>query len=141
MRAVVQRVLDADVKVNGNIVGQINKGLLVFLGVGEDDDNTDLEYMVDKILGLRIFEDDNGKMNLSLMDTHGEILIVSQFTLYGDVRKGKRPSFSTSAHPKIAENMYNEFIEKCKEKGLKTEVGVLEPIWKLGLQMMDLLLY
>jgi D-tyrosyl-tRNA(Tyr) deacylase len=133
MRAVVQRVLDADVKVNGNIVGQINKGLLVFLGVGEDDDNTDLEYMVDKILGLRIFEDDNGKMNLSLMDTHGEILIVSQFTLYGDVRKGKRPSFSTSAHPKIAENMYNEFIEKCKEKGLKTEVGVFGAHMEVGL--------
>lgn len=124
MRAVVQRVSEANVKVDGNIVGEIDKGLLVFLGVGEDDNNDDLEYMVGKILGLRIFEDENGKMNLSLEDIHGELLIVSQFTLYGDVRKGRRPSFSTSADPKIAENIYEQFIKKCKEKGIKTEKGI-----------------
>ncbi|NLJ98769.1 MAG: D-tyrosyl-tRNA(Tyr) deacylase [Tissierellia bacterium] len=124
MRAVVQRVSEANVKVDGNIVGEIDKGLLVFLGVGEEDNNDDLEYMVGKILGLRIFEDENGKMNLSLEDIQGELLIVSQFTLYGDVRKGRRPSFSTSADPKIAENMYEQFIKKCKEKGIKTEKGI-----------------
>lgn len=133
MRAVVQRVLEANVKVDGNIVGEINKGILVFLGVGEDDNNNDLEYMVEKILGLRIFEDENGKMNLSLMDVRGEILIISQFTLYGDVRKGKRPSFTSSAHPEIAENMYNQFIEKCREKGLKVEEGIFGADMKVGL--------
>lgn len=133
MRAVVQRVLEANVKVDGNIVGEINKGILVFLGVGEDDNNNDLEYMVEKILGLRIFEDENGKMNLSLMDVRGEILIISQFTLYGDVRKGKRPSFTSSAHPEIAENMYNQFIGKCREKGLKVEEGIFGADMKVGL--------
>jgi D-tyrosyl-tRNA(Tyr) deacylase len=133
MRAVVQRVLEANVKVDGNIVGEINKGILVFLGVGEHDNNNDLEYMVEKILGLRIFEDENGKMNLSLMDVRGEILIISQFTLYGDVRKGKRPSFTSSAHPEIAENMYNQFIEKCREKGLKVEEGIFGADMKVGL--------
>lgn len=124
MRAVVQRVSKANVKVNENIVGEINKGLLVFLGVGQEDEYNDLDYMIDKILGLRIFEDDNGKMNLSVEDVKGEVLIVSQFTLYGDVRKGKRPSFTSSAHPEIAEKMYEEFIVKCREKGIKTETGV-----------------
>ena len=133
MRAVVQRVLEANVKVKQDIVGEINKGLLVFLGVGEGDDNNDLEYMVEKILGLRIFEDENGKMNLSLLDVSGEILIVSQFTLYGDVRRGKRPSFTSSAHPEIAENIYNQFIQRCKEKGLKTEKGVFGADMKVGL--------
>lgn len=134
MRAVVQRVSESKVKVKGNIVGEINKGLLVFLGVGEDDNSGDLEYMVDKILGLRIFEDDQGKMNLSLLDIKGEILVVSQFTLYGDVRKGRRPSFSTSASPEIAENIYNEFIGKCKEKGIKTEKGIFGENMEVGLK-------
>ena len=124
MRAVVQRVSEASVKVEGNIVGEIDKGLLVLLGVGEEDNDKDLEYMVDKILGLRIFGDDNGKMNLSLLDIGGEILVVSQFTLYGDVRKGKRPSFSTSAHPDKAEKIYNQFVERCKDKGIRTEKGI-----------------
>lgn len=133
MRAVVQRVLEANVKVKGDIVGEINKGLLVFLGVGEEDDDNDLKYMVEKILGLRIFEDENRKMNLSLMDVGGEILIISQFTLYGDVRRGKRPSFTSSAHPEVAENMYNQFIQRCREKGLKTEKGVFGADMKVGL--------
>lgn len=133
MRAVVQRVSQASVKVEGKIVGEIKKGLLVLLGIGQNDDNKDLEYLVEKILGLRIFEDDNEKMNLSLMDVNGEILIVSQFTLYGDVRKGKRPSFTSSAHPKVAENMYNQFIEKCKGKGVGTEKGIFGANMEVGL--------
>lgn len=124
MRAVVQRVDYANVEVEGEIVGEIQKGLLVFLGVGEGDSPKDMEYMVDKILGLRIFEDDLGKMNLSLRDINGEILVVSQFTLYGDVRRGKRPSFSSSAKPDMAENLYEEFIKACKEQGIKTQNGV-----------------
>lgn len=124
MRAVVQRVDYANVEVEGKVVGEIQKGLLVFLGVGEGDSPKDMEYMVDKILGLRIFEDDLGKMNLSLRDINGEILVVSQFTLYGDVRRGKRPSFSSSAKPDMAENLYEEFIKACKEQGIKTQNGV-----------------
>lgn len=124
MRAVVQRVDYSSVKVDGKIVGEIDKGLLVFLGIGEKDNTNDLEYMVDKILGLRIFEDDLGKMNLSLKDINGEILVVSQFTLYGDVRRGKRPSFTESAKPELGERFYEEFIGKCKDEGIKTETGV-----------------
>lgn len=133
MRAVIQKVSDANVKVDGSTVGKIGKGLLIFLGIGEDDDSDDLEYMVRKILGLRIFYDDSGKMNLSLEDIHGELLIVSQFTLYGDVRKGRRPSFSTSAKPEIAENMYEEFIKRCKERGIKTEKGIFGADMAVGI--------
>lgn len=133
MRAVIQKVSDANVKVDGSTVGKIGKGLLIFLGIGEDDDSDDLENMVRKILGLRIFYDDSGKMNLSLEDIHGELLIVSQFTLYGDVRKGRRPSFSTSAKPEIAENMYEEFIKRCKERGIKTEKGIFGADMAVGI--------
>lgn len=124
MRAVVQRVSHASVSVDNNVVGKIGEGLLVLLGIGGEDEQSDLDYMVDKILGLRIFQDEKDKMNLSLLDTEGEILIVSQFTLYGDVRKGKRPSFTSSASPDKAERMYNDFIEKCKDKGIVTSSGV-----------------
>lgn len=124
MRAVVQRVSEGKVTVEQEVVGIINKGLLVLLGVGEEDDDKDLDYMVDKVTGLRIFEDENGKMNLSVKDIGGELLVVSQFTLYGDVRKGKRPSFTSSAHPSIAKEYYKKFISKCKEKGIKTEQGI-----------------
>lgn len=123
MRAVVQRVKRASVEVEEEIIGEIGKGLLVLLGVGEDDTNEDIDYMVNKILGLRIFEDNNGKMNLSLMDIKGEILVISQFTLYGDVRKGRRPSFTDSAKPEKAEKIYEEFISKCKEEGILVESG------------------
>lgn len=133
MRAVVQRVLNANVKVDGEIVGEIENGLLVFLGIGADDDNKDLDYMVEKILGLRIFEDENHKMNLSLLDIKGEILIISQFTLYGDVRKGKRPSFTNSCQPDIAENIYNQFVTKCEDKGIRTEKGIFGADMKVEL--------
>lgn len=123
MRAVVQRVTEATVVVEENIIGSIGNGLLVLLGVGEDDDEKDLNYLVDKVVGLRIFEDENDKMNLSLTDIGGELLVVSQFTLYGDARKGKRPSFSTSAKPDIGNKYYEEFIAKTKELGIKTETG------------------
>ncbi|WP_313757113.1 D-aminoacyl-tRNA deacylase [Tissierella sp.] len=133
MRAVVQRVSEAAVKVDNKVVGEIGKGLLVFLGIGEGDTEKDLEYLVDKVLGLRIFQDENDKMNLSLLDINGELLVISQFTLYGDVRKGKRPSFTDSAHPDIAERMYLEFIDKCKTKEIKTEKGIFGADMKVSL--------
>lgn len=124
MRAVVQRVSEASVEVDNDVVGKIGKGLVVLLGIGENDNQKDLEYLVDKVLGLRIFQDANDKMNFSVLDLKGEILIISQFTLYGDVRKGKRPSFTDSAHPDIAEKLYLEFISKCIDSGIKTEKGI-----------------
>lgn len=124
MRAVVQRVKNASVCVDNSIVGNISAGLLVFLGVGEDDNESDISYLVDKIIGLRIFQDDNDKMNLSVLDISGEILIISQFTLYGDVRKGKRPSFSKSAHPDVGKALYEEFINRAKTTGIKVETGI-----------------
>jgi D-tyrosyl-tRNA(Tyr) deacylase len=110
MRAVVQRVLHADVTVSGKTTGTIEKGLMVLLGVGEGDTEKDAEYMAEKVCGLRIFEDADDKMNLSVQDVGGDILAVSQFTLYGDVRKGKRPSFSTAARPEEANRLYRYFI-------------------------------
>ena len=124
MRAVVQRVTEASVKVDENIVGKINEGLMVLLGVGNDDNEKDLDYLVEKVLGLRIFQDENDKMNLSLLDVKGELLVVSQFTLYGDVRKGKRPSFSTSASSEIGNKYYEEFINKTRALGVRTETGI-----------------
>lgn len=124
MRAVVQRVKEASVKVDSKVVGKIDKGLLVFLGVGKGDDSKDIEYMVNKIVGLRIFQDKDNRMNLSLEDIGGEILIVSQFTLYGDVRKGRRPSFTKSAHPDIGERLYEEFIDMVKSREIKVEKGI-----------------
>ena len=124
MRAVVQRVSKASVTVENEIVGEIHKGLMVLLGVGKEDTEKDLDYLIEKTLGLRIFEDENGKMNLSLLDIEGELLVVSQFTLYGDARKGKRPSFTDSGDPKVGEEMYLQFIEKAKSKGLKVEKGI-----------------
>lgn len=124
MRAVVQRVKEAKVVVEGEVVGSINKGLLVFLGVGGEDTDQDLDYLVDKVLGLRIFQDDKDKMNLSLLDVEGDLLVVSQFTLYGDVRKGKRPSFIDSAHPDIGKIYYEGFVKKAKDEGIKVETGI-----------------
>lgn len=124
MRAVVQRVKEASCKVDEKIVGKIEKGILLFLGIGKGDEDKDLKYLVDKVLGLRIFSDDEGKMNLSLEDVEGEILIISQFTLYGDVRKGKRPSFSNSSSPEIGEAYYKQFIEEVRSRGIKAETGV-----------------
>lgn len=124
MRAVVQRVDRASVTVDGSVTGSVKKGLLVLLGVAEGDTDKDLIYIVDKVTGLRIFEDENEKMNLSVQDVGGEILAVSQFTLCGDCRKGKRPSFDKAAKPDIANDYYERFVAACREKGIHVETGV-----------------
>ena len=123
MRAVVQRVSSSKVTVDGEVTGEINKGLLVLLGVTHEDTSKDVDYIIDKVLNLRIFEDENEKMNLSLKDVGGELLVVSQFTLYGDCRKGRRPSFSTAARPELATKLYEEFIEKSRKEGIVTQTG------------------
>lgn len=126
MRCVVQRVTRACVRVNGETVGKIGKGLLILWGVGDKDGSSDLQWMVDKVVGLRIFEDEEGKMNRSVLDVGGEILMVSQFTLYGDCRKGKRPSFSTAAPPEEAKALFEQAVEKVREHGIHVETGVFQ---------------
>lgn len=123
MRGVVQRVKCAQVSVDNNIIGKINHGILLFLGVEDTDDEKDLEYMCDKVPNLRIFEDEDGKMNKSLTDVQGSLLVISQFTLLGDARKGRRPSFTQAAVPSKAIPMYESFISKMKEKNIITESG------------------
>ena len=126
MRAVVQRVKEADVSVDNQITGSINKGLMVLLGVEEGDTEADAVYMADKITGLRVFEDEEGKMNLSVKDVGGDVLAVSQFTLLGDVRKGKRPSFSKAARPDEANRLNRHFIDLVEERDVKTQEGVFQ---------------
>ncbi len=126
MRAVVQRVVESKVTVGGSITGEIKKGLMVLLGVGQEDSHQDIEYLVEKIINLRIFEDNNGKMNLSLLDTGGELLVVSQFTLYGDCRKGRRPSYDKAARPENAKILYQTFVERCKSYGVNTQTGIFQ---------------
>ena len=133
MRAVVQRVDKADVTVDGQVTGSVQKGLLVLLGVAEGDTEKDLQYMVDKVVGLRIFEDEDDKMNLSVKDVGGELLVVSQFTLCGDVRKGKRPSFDKAAKPELANAYYEKFVEMCRAQGLYVETGVFRAHMLVGL--------
>jgi D-aminoacyl-tRNA deacylase len=123
MRAVIQRVSSATVTVDGVILGQIDQGLLVFLGIHPDDTTTEIGWMAEKIANLRIFEDDKGAMNLSLFDIGKEMLIVSQFTLYGDCRKGRRPGFSGAAPPDIAEPLYLQFIGRVQQMGIRTAAG------------------
>ena len=123
MRAVVQRVSRATVKVGGEVAGEIGLGLLVLLGVTQDDVETDAAYLAEKISGLRIFEDPDGKMNLAAADVGGAVLAVSQFTLYGDVRRGKRPSFDAAARPEQARQLYEVFVRKIRETGLRCETG------------------
>lgn len=115
MRAVVQRVSHCSVTVDGEISGKINAGLLVLLGVAPEDSQKDLDYILDKVLNMRIFCDENDKMNLSVQDINGDIMAVSQFTLYGDVRKGRRPSFSTSASADVAKKWYEQFVETLRK--------------------------
>lgn len=133
MRGVVQRVKRAGVTVDGELVGRIDKGLLVFLGVGNEDGEKDIQYLADKIMNLRIFEDSDGKMNESLLDQKGELLIVSQFTLYGDCRRGKRPSFDKAARPKDAEMLYERFVEYCKGFEIKVETGKFQAMMDVEL--------
>ncbi len=124
MRAVIQRVKNAQVSVENNIEGKIDYGLLVYLAIGDEDTDKDLEYLLEKIVNLRIFQDEDDKMNLSVKDIEGQILIISQFTLYGDVRKGRRPNFMKSAEPTMAKKMYEEFIERIKKENIVVESGV-----------------
>ena len=123
MRAVVQRVSRASVSVDGKIIGLIGRGILVLLGVSENDTEKDSDYILQKILNLRIFEDEQDKMNLSLLDAAGELLVVSQFTLYGDARKGRRPSFIEAAAPSKANRLYEYFVENARKQVTKVETG------------------
>ncbi len=123
MRAIIQKVSRAKVTVGGETVGEIGKGILVLLGVAESDSEKEAVYLLDKTLNLRIFEDTDGKMNLSLLDTKGELLVVSQFTLYGDARKGRRPSFIRAAAPNEANRLYEFYVEAAREQIRKVETG------------------
>jgi D-tyrosyl-tRNA(Tyr) deacylase len=131
MRAVVQRVKEARVEVSDSQVSGINAGLLVYLGVQQTDELADVEYMCDKIAGLRVFEDPAGKMNLSIQEVGGSLLLVSQFTLYGDCRKGKRPSFSEAAPPEKARMLYELLTAKCRERGIAVETGIFREMMKV----------
>ena len=133
MRAVVQRVSRSQVSVNGEITGQIGPGLLVLLGVGRDDTETDAIYLAEKICGLRVFEDAQGKMNRSVQDVGGSVLAVSQFTLYGDVRRGKRPSFDAAALPEKARQLYEFLVEQIRAAGLRCETGRFQEMMKVEL--------
>lgn len=123
MRVVLQRAKNASVAVDGNIVGNIDYGVVLLVGITHDDHEEDAAYLADKIVNLRIFEDEEGKMNRSLLDVEGKILSVSQFTLYGDTRKGRRPSFINAAKPDKAEPLYNQFNQFLREKGVVVETG------------------
>ena len=133
MRLLVQRVLNSNVKVDGKITGEINKGYMVLLGVTHDDDTEKADYLVKKLINLRVFEDENGKMNLNINQIGGELLIISQFTLYGNTKDGNRPSFTEAAKPEKAEELYNYFVEQCKKEGIKTETGIFGADMKVSL--------
>lgn len=133
LRAVIQRVLSASVVVDGQTVGAIDQGLLVLLAVGQGDDHADLDYMVGKVSGLRVFEDAEGKMNLSVQEIQGSVLVVSQFTLYGDVRRGKRPSFTDAAPPAVADQLYQEFCGSLIDLGIPVQRGVFQADMKVSL--------
>ena len=133
MRAVVQRVSRASVRVGEEITGEIGAGLLVLLGVTQEDVEADADYLAEKITGLRIFEDDAGKMNLSVTDTGGAVLAVSQFTLFGDVRRGKRPSFAAAARPERARELYEYFVGRIRALGLRCEVGRFQAMMEVEL--------
>ncbi len=133
MRAVVQRVSHASVKVDGELTGEIAKGLLVLLGVAQDDSEADADYLAEKICGLRIFEDEAGKMNLGVADVGGAVLAVSQFTLFGDVRRGKRPSFDAAARPEQAKALYEYFVERIRASGLRCETGRFQEMMEVEL--------
>ncbi len=133
MRAVVQRVSRASVRVQGELLGEIGIGLLVLLGVGQEDGEADADYLAEKVAGLRIFEDDGGKMNLSVTEAGGAVLAVSQFTLFGDVRRGKRPSFDAAARPELARELYEYFVERIRGMGLRCETGRFQAMMEVEL--------
>ena len=133
MRAVVQRVKSASVKVAGELVSEIGAGVLVFLGVAHDDTATEIAYIASKVANLRIFEDEDGKMNLSLLETGGAALVVSQFTLYGDCRKGRRPSFINAARPEVANALYEQFIAALEQQNVPTQGGTFQAMMDVQL--------
>lgn len=133
MRAVIQRVSEARVEVSGEVTGRISAGLLVLLGVEKTDTSADADYLVDKTIGLRIFPDAGGKMNLSVLDTGGELLVVSQFTLYGDCRKGRRPSFDRAAGPELARELYEYFVAAARRRGITVATGVFQAAMQVTL--------
>lgn len=133
MKLVVQRVKNAKVEVDEKTVGSINQGFLVLLGVTHTDTRSKADYLVKKLCNLRVFEDENGKMNLELKDVEGELLIVSQFTLYADCSQGNRPSFINAAKPDVANELYEYFCEKCKEQNIKVEKGIFGAVMKVSL--------
>jgi len=133
MLAVIQRVKESSVSVNGKITGKIGGGLLVLLGVTREDEKKDADYLAEKIPNLRIFEDENARMNLSLIDIGGEMLVVSQFTLLGDCRKGRRPSFTNAAGPDKAENLYEHFVKHIKQKGITVKTGQFRALMAVSL--------
>jgi D-tyrosyl-tRNA(Tyr) deacylase len=133
MRAVIQRVSRASVTVEGSVVGKIGIGLLVLLGVATGDDEAAADYLAGKVAGLRVFDDEKGNMNLALADVGGEVLVVSQFTLYGDMRRGKRPSFDRAARPEEAKRVYEYFVERIRAAGLKCETGVFQAMMDVEL--------
>ena len=133
MRAVVQRVTNADVKIDGRVNGKIDNGLLVLLGVGNGDTEEDMKYIADKIIKLRIFRDENDKMNLSLEDVGGSMLVISQFTLYGDCSHGRRPYFGNAMEPVSANEMYEKFVAYIRERGIHTETGEFGADMKVSL--------
>ncbi|RCW52912.1 MULTISPECIES: D-aminoacyl-tRNA deacylase [Halanaerobium] len=133
MRAVVQRVKSAKVEVDSEITGEISSGLLVFLGIGKEDEHQDADYLLEKIINLRIFEDEDQKLNLSAVDLNKDIMLVSQFTLFGDCRQGRRPSFFEAAAPAEAEKLYDYFVKKAKESSLKIETGEFQAMMDVSL--------
>jgi D-aminoacyl-tRNA deacylase len=133
MRAVIQRVTKAFVEVNEKTVGQIGSGIVVLLGVSQDDDTKDAEYMADKIINLRVFNDEQGKMNLSLVEAGGAMLVVSQFTLLGDARKGRRPSYIEAAAPEKANSLYEYFVAQVRGKGIEVETGIFQAMMQVSL--------
>ena len=133
MRVIIQRVKIASVKVGGDVVGKIGGGMLIFLAVGHDDSDTDIDWMVNKVSQLRIFEDKEGKMNLAADEVKAEFLVVSQFTLLGDCAKGRRPSFDKAAEPKKAEDFYNRFVEKLRQANFKVETGKFRAMMDVSL--------
>jgi len=133
MRTVVQRVRQSSVSVDSQIVGEIGRGLMVLLGVGKEDTTADADYLSDKLTNLRIFEDEKGKMNRSLLETGGEMLVVSQFTLLGDCRKGRRPSFVNAAGPDQANELYEYFVKKVAEKGILVQTGQFRSMMDVSL--------
>ena len=133
MRAIVQRVLQASVRIDGRVAGEIGRGVLVLLGVGRTDAEADADYLADKIVNLRIFDDTAGKMNLSLTEVGGSALVVSQFTLYGDVRRGRRPSYTDAAEPQSANRLYEYFVGRMRAVGTKVETGVFQADMQVAL--------